>query len=1146
MKNNVLKRVLALTLAVLITLTSSPVSLTAFAEGTPVEIAESTEVTPESSDLDVATDGAREGEGDGTNSQVAVTDANGDNGGSESDDDEETPDDQELADTAIELINDLPSLNDLTLADEANVVTARDAFDTLETDSRLLVTNITDLINLELKLVSLEVEKQAEEDTENARLVTEQIDTLADVESIVVTDETAVVEARTNFEALTDAAKANVTNLSILISAEDKILVLKDEQARIDGLKAEAKVIDDAILALPVVDEITLDETTAIVELRKTINASTDEVKSYIEYETILSAAEAKLQELVEEPSETPVALAEEPVALAVEDLSLQAVPNLFITVDDYYDVYFNGVDLNHGVTPQPELLNGAGDQRWETVDEYSVTLGGNNVIAVKGWDRSNGTATISGFIAKLDLGNGNAKVTDSTWKYMTTEPPVFEGKQWFEPGYEGGNWSDVTIADPNGHWGGITGFSKLNGSQWIWSSDYIGDKFDSPVWFRNVVSVPQGHAPQAQNVGLSGLAKVGEDLTGDYTFFDEDGDDEATSTFKWYYQADGESTFVEIPNAITINFTVPAGYEDGQVKFEVTPVADADPTTGTPVMSQPVTITTSRGTSTGDKDQYFYSNDATKLYKYYPYWDGGTTKLVRTLDRAYFDVAMTSDGTVYGITSSGALYKNLEVDNEVFIANISVDQNGLAAGPSDELYIFNNNHITEIHRLDISGNTVTPSYVSYHLDLYNRGDLVIIDGYFYLTANSGSAESGDTDLYKVGPGSNDVERIAENIISGGKNGQVGALAANDLLFISYKEGADKVAVYDLDGNYLENRNDYVGLSDVHGSTTGRSEGRIATTITVEGPALIEKDVDVSISEDYTATVEDQFGDVMNVVPVFTDNVDFADFANNTLTVDADHNNPKTSDLVVTATYGDISDSMNVVVKVGQNVTTQIETGKTGTPADKTLQGTYDRLVLLAQMQTANTTVPANLRNDILDTNYGLDHLRNDVFETKSNSFDTFVETHDQSTPSEEAVGFMALESGLFKIGNTVVAEADTAIFDQYDDEGETKSDNPEWHTVQLSHTFNNPVVIAELASYTGPNRTHVRIKNVTSNSFDLFLEEWDFDRSTNHHNHELVSYVVVEAGTYTLSNGEILEASNVTNAAFFNDYATTPTTSFP
>lgn len=84
---------------------------------------------------------------------------------------------------------------------------------------------------------------------------------------------------------------------------------------------------------------------------------------------------------------------------------------------------------------------------------------------------------------------------------------------------------------------------------------------------------------------------------------------------------------------------------------------------------------------------------------------------------------------------------------------------------------------------------------------------------------------------------------------------------------------------------------------------------------------------------------------------------------------------------------------------------------------------------------------------------------------------------------------------------------------------------NHVWKTVDLQRTYTNPVVIMGAASRNGGDPVTVRVDNVTSNSFDVVIDEWDY--RDGRHGFESVSYLVVEAGTHTLADGTILHAAN-------------------
>jgi len=82
------------------------------------------------------------------------------------------------------------------------------------------------------------------------------------------------------------------------------------------------------------------------------------------------------------------------------------------------------------------------------------------------------------------------------------------------------------------------------------------------------------------------------------------------------------------------------------------------------------------------------------------------------------------------------------------------------------------------------------------------------------------------------------------------------------------------------------------------------------------------------------------------------------------------------------------------------------------------------------------------------------------------------------------------------------------------------------WKTVQLSQSYVNPVVVAGPATTNGADVVTVRIRNVTSNSFQIRIDEWDY--RDGRHSFERVDYMVVEAGTHQLTDGTVLHASKI------------------
>ena len=93
----------------------------------------------------------------------------------------------------------------------------------------------------------------------------------------------------------------------------------------------------------------------------------------------------------------------------------------------------------------------------------------------------------------------------------------------------------------------------------------------------------PANTPPTATNVTAAGTAEVGFQLSGSYTYNDADGDLEGTTTFRWLRNG------APIGGATGQNYTLAAGDVGAIVRFEVTPVALAGISPGTPVVSNPI-----------------------------------------------------------------------------------------------------------------------------------------------------------------------------------------------------------------------------------------------------------------------------------------------------------------------------------------------------------------------------------------------------------------------------------------------------------------------------------------------------------------------------------------------------------------------------
>ena len=89
--------------------------------------------------------------------------------------------------------------------------------------------------------------------------------------------------------------------------------------------------------------------------------------------------------------------------------------------------------------------------------------------------------------------------------------------------------------------------------------------------------------APTASNVSIAGTARVGEVLTGSYTYSDAEGDPQGSSTYRWLRNGS------PIGGATTTSYTLLTADEGALIRFEVTPVAAIGASPGTPALSAQV-----------------------------------------------------------------------------------------------------------------------------------------------------------------------------------------------------------------------------------------------------------------------------------------------------------------------------------------------------------------------------------------------------------------------------------------------------------------------------------------------------------------------------------------------------------------------------
>jgi hypothetical protein len=80
--------------------------------------------------------------------------------------------------------------------------------------------------------------------------------------------------------------------------------------------------------------------------------------------------------------------------------------------------------------------------------------------------------------------------------------------------------------------------------------------------------------------------------------------------------------------------------------------------------------------------------------------------------------------------------------------------------------------------------------------------------------------------------------------------------------------------------------------------------------------------------------------------------------------------------------------------------------------------------------------------------------------------------------------------------------------------------------TVTLDHSFVNPVVIATVVTANETDPVTVRLTDVQSDSFSFYLQEPSSEDGA--HGFEQVSFLVIEAGTWRLADGTVIEAGTL------------------
>jgi len=119
-------------------------------------------------------------------------------------------------------------------------------------------------------------------------------------------------------------------------------------------------------------------------------------------------------------------------------------------------------------------------------------------------------------------------------------------------------------------------------------------------------------------------------------------------------------------------------------------------------------------------------------------------------------------------------------------------------------------------------------------------------------------------------------------------------------------------------------------------------------------------------------------------------------------------------------------------------------------------------------------------------------------------------------------------------VATFATAYLETGVIDTY---GDISKGN--WKTIKLKYKYKDPIVVVGPSTSANPNPVVARVRNITSQSIEIGLQSICLSVGTCNQNNrrELISYFVIERGTWQFNSGVIITADKIRTkrAATFN-----------
>ena len=244
---------------------------------------------------------------------------------------------KDLADlkAADQVSKNITNIGTVTLESEDAIKEARTAYDALTDAQKELVSN-------------KDVLEKAEKDLADLKAADQVSKNITNIGTVTLESEDVIKEARTAYDALTDAQKKLVSNKDVLEKAETTLKELQNAKA------ADVKAAEEVTNKISAIGDVTLESEDAIKEARTAYDALTDAQKELVSNKDVLEKAETTLKELKD--------------AKDADDAKAAATPKS-ITLSNTRYIYNGKVQK-----PQVTVKNAKG----EVIKGYTVKYAGN------------------------------------------------------------------------------------------------------------------------------------------------------------------------------------------------------------------------------------------------------------------------------------------------------------------------------------------------------------------------------------------------------------------------------------------------------------------------------------------------------------------------------------------------------------------------------------------------------------------------------------------------------------------------------------------------------------------------------------------------------------------------------------------------